>query len=149
MSKGLFFVSDLKKNLIILQPYNFPTGASSKQFQVKYINSLGYYRTRHVYFYGSQPEYVTYTIRSLSFEETYNISVRARVSFRGYGYYSSLSGEYSDSVLATTVETGKIKFCGSLHSYYSVILAHSLNCSTNCRTWRVSCDCFKHQCLGD
>ena len=76
---------------------------------MKYISSHGYVRTTNIYLSGSQPEFVTHIIRSLSFEETYIISVRVvHVTYWDYGCSISLEGEYSDSVLATTIETGNV-----------------------------------------
>ena len=60
-----------------------------------------------LYSYQTSYESATYTLRGLGFERTYNVSVRARMSYR-YCRYSYINGEYSDEVSVTTVESGLV-----------------------------------------
>lgn len=80
-----------------------------------------------MYIYG-QLQYNTFTLRSLSLGETYNISVRAYIRFSGFGCYSSIYGVYSDSLRVTTVETGscmslKVPVSSSIYLVLNFLIA--------------------------
>ena len=88
-------------SVTFFQQYSFPSGTSRNEFQLRYVNSRGYSRLRTVL-----GHLTGYTLTGLSFREEYNITIRARLRFSGCRY-STLYGQYSDKVVAATMETGK------------------------------------------
>ena len=85
-------------SLYIMQQYTFPRGVIYPRYYIRYT-SEGRTRSTTTSIYQT-----TYTLRNLGFEQTYNITIRARMR---YTYCSSyLYGEYSDEISVTTMETG-------------------------------------------
>ena len=86
--------------MMILQPYIFPPGTRKNLLELRCISSDGFSVSINV-----PGDLTNYTFRWLPLGEQFNISVRARVQFSACRF-SSLVGEYSNEVVATTVETG-------------------------------------------
>ena len=90
-----------------VQRYTFPRGFSTAGYSIRYTN--GRIARSATIFSRFQ---TTYTLRNLGFEQTYNITVRARVRYRYCSSY--LYGDYSNEVSIMTMETGKVK---QLHAW--------------------------------
>ena len=85
------------------QPFAFPSVGtySYSRYRIRYQRPQDYYsRTIRVSSTDTQ-----YTVRYLQFGSSYNFSIRAEVTLTRY-CYSTLYGDYSDFVDATTMETG-------------------------------------------
>ena len=88
-------------DLSYVQRYTFPRGFSTAGYIIRYTTgsiarSTTLSRSR-----------TTYTLRNLGFEQTYNITVRARVRYRYCFAY--LYGDYSNQVSIMTMEAGKVE----------------------------------------
>ena len=86
--------------VMILQPYVFPPRTRKNLLELRCISSDGFSVSINI-----PGDLTNYTFRWLPLGEQFNISVRARVQFSACRF-SSLVGEYSNEVVATTVETG-------------------------------------------
>ena len=93
----------LSSSLLSFQAYSFPSHiySSYRSYQL-YYEYDGYYRSSTTIYSGSQ---TVYTLRRLTFGKQYNVTIRARMRERRY-CYTTLYGEYSNTVTITTVETG-------------------------------------------
>ena len=87
---------------IYQQAFSFPAGSTFSRYRIRYRRPQDFF-TRST----SVSSAVTQTtIRFLRFGSSYNFSIRAEVSFSRY-CFSTLYGQYSDPVNATTMETGQ------------------------------------------
>ena len=106
--RGLGRYSILILDSLPFQRYNFSSGFYRRGYQIRYIDSRGISRLRTISTFSSiRAPANQYTITSLRFGETYNVSVRAQIRVIS-SCYSYLYGQYSDDVIVETVETGNL-----------------------------------------
>ena len=92
----MFFIIEI----CTIQPYVFPPGTKKNLLELRCISSDGFSVSITI-----SGDLTNYTFRWLPLGEQFNVSVRARVLFSACRH-SSLVGEYSNEVVATTMETG-------------------------------------------